>query len=213
MKKARKFLIKAQEIADKYGLTRLAIKISNEHDDLLRKLDLWEEIKESNAPLSTRINLALPSKQIERMIQKREISVSEISNEEPIFLLIISEGGIPIFSQSFGKGKNFEDHLFGGFLSAVNSFMNEKFSEGLDRVMFGEYTLLLISISPFFICYIFKGQSYSAQQRVGVFVEKMRNDDLTWETFNKFYQLNKEVQLKDVPTLQPLIKEIFEIVK
>ncbi|MHA2051654.1 MAG: tetratricopeptide repeat protein [Promethearchaeota archaeon] len=213
MTKARKLLTKAQEIADKYGLNRLAIKISNEHDNLLKRIDVWNRLKETKAPLSERMDLALPNEQMERMIRKREIIVPEVSSESPVFLLIISEGGIPIFSQSFEKDQTFEDHLFGGFFTAINTFINEKFSEGLDRVMFGEHTLLMNSCSPFFVCYIFKGQSYSAQQRVGVFVDKIRNDIPTWETFTKFYQLNKEIQLTDVPTLEPLIREIFEVVK
>ena len=83
------------------------------------------------------------------------------------------------------------------------------FSEGLDRVIFGEHTILVNSLSPFFICYVFKGQSYSAQQRIGIFIDKIQNDKPTWETFNKFYQSNKEVQLKDIPSLEPVIKEIF----
>ncbi|KKN25234.1 hypothetical protein LCGC14_0886880 [marine sediment metagenome] len=29
------------------------------------------------------------------------------------------------------------------------------------------------------------------------------------QTFKKFYQLNQEIQLKDIPSLLPLINEIF----
>ena len=37
IKKAQRFLIQAQQIAEKFGLKLLAIKISNEHDDLLKQ--------------------------------------------------------------------------------------------------------------------------------------------------------------------------------
>lgn len=98
---------------------------------------------------------------------------------------------------------------FGGFFTAINSFIREKFSEGLDRAIFGEHTLLMNSITPFFLCYIFKGQSYLAQQRVRAFTDKIQKDKLVWDTFEKFYRMNQEIQLKDIPSLESLIKDIF----
>ncbi|MFW9827977.1 MAG: tetratricopeptide repeat protein [Candidatus Thorarchaeota archaeon] len=209
MIKARQFLTKAQEIAEKYGLNRLAIRISNEHDELLKKLDVWENLKESQASLSERMKLARPNKQMERMIQKREIVVPELSDEDPIVLLIITEGGNPLFSESFVEEWTFEDHLFGGFLTAVNSFSGEMFSEGLNRANFGEYTIIINSLHPFLVCYLFKGQSYLAQQRVSKFIDHIRDDTTIWNTFNDYNQSCREVQLKDIPSLEPLIRKIF----
>ncbi|MHA2391901.1 MAG: hypothetical protein ACXAEX_08015 [Promethearchaeota archaeon] len=143
------------------------------------------------------------------MIKRRIVEVSELSDEQPVLLLIVSEGGTPLFSQSFVEHEDFEDHLFGGFFTAINSFINEKFSEGLDRAIFGEHTLLMNSVSPFFICYVFKGQSYSAQQRIGIFIEKIKDDEFIWQKFENFYQTNQEIQIKDVPSLEPLISKVF----
>ncbi|GAH26837.1 unnamed protein product, partial [marine sediment metagenome] len=42
VKAARRFLTQAQKIAESYGIKRLAIKISNEHDELLKQLNLWK---------------------------------------------------------------------------------------------------------------------------------------------------------------------------
>ncbi|MHA2391904.1 MAG: tetratricopeptide repeat protein [Promethearchaeota archaeon] len=209
LKEARKFFTQAQIIAEKYGIKRLAMKISHEHDILLNQLDRWDYLKKENASLTERIKLAGLNDQMETMIRKRQTEAPVLSDELPVFLLIISEGGTPLFSHSFVQDQEFEDHLFGGFFSAINSFINEKFSEGLDRAIFGEYTLLMSSISPFFMCYIFKGQSYSAQQRIGVFIDKIQNDKDIWQAFEKFYKVSQEIQLKDVPTLKPLIQEIF----
>ena len=206
---ARKLLTQGQRIAEKYGLTLLAKKISHEHDELLKQLTMWENLKELSAPLKERMELARLNEQMENMISKRAINGPELSDEEPIFILIVSEGGRPIFSQLFIKDQKFEDHLFGGFFSAINSFIGETFSEGLDRANFGEYKLLMNSLPPFFICYVFKGQSYSAQHKVKNFIEKIQNDELIWQTFNNFNQSNKEIQFKDIPSLKLLINEIF----
>ncbi|NVM35900.1 MAG: tetratricopeptide repeat protein [Candidatus Lokiarchaeota archaeon] len=209
LEKAQKLLTQGQKIAEKYGFSPLARKISNEHDKLLKQLSMWENLKESEASLNERIELARLNEQMENMIRKRAIEVPELSDEEPVFILIVSEGGRPIFSQSFIEDQSFEDHLFGGFFTAINSFISEKFSEGLDRATFGEHTLLMNSVSPFLMCYVFKGQSYSAQIRIRYFIDKIKHDEPVWQTFKKFHQVNKEVQLKDIPSLEPLINEIF----
>ena len=209
IKKAQQFLTQAQQIAEGFGLKLLAIKISNEHDELLKQINMWENLKESSSSLKERMEFARLNEQMENMIRKRAVEVPEPSDEEPVLLLIVSEGGMPIFSQSFVKDQTFEDHLFGGFFTAINSFINEKFSEGLDRATFGEHTLLMNSVSPFLMCYVFKGQSYLAQQRIRYFIDKIQNDEDIWQNFKNFYQLNKEIQLKDIPSLEPLINEIF----
>ncbi len=209
LEEARKLLTQGQKIAENYGLSLLAKKISNEHDELLKQLKVWENLKESKAPLKERIELASLNEQMENMMHKRAIEGLELSNEEPVYILIVTEGGRPIFSQSFIEDQKFEDHLFGGFFSAINSFIGEMFSEGLDRASFGEHTLLMHSVPPFFMCYVFKGQSYSAQQKVIEFIDKIQTNDLIWHTFNKFNQANKEIQKKDIPSLEPLINEIF----
>ena len=209
LKETRRLLTQGQQIAEKFGLKLLAMKISNEHDKLLKQLSMWENLKESKASLNERMELAQLNEQMENMIRKRAIEVPELSDEEPVFILIVSEGGRPIFSQSFIKDQKFEDHLLGGFLSAINSFIGEMFSEGLDRVSFGEHTLLVNPVPPFFMCYLFKGQSYSAQHRIRYFIDKIRNDEPVWQTFNKFNQVSREIHLKDIPSLEPLINEIF----
>ncbi|MFX1343873.1 MAG: tetratricopeptide repeat protein [Promethearchaeota archaeon] len=209
IKKAQRFLTQAQQIAERFGLKLLAIKISNEYDELLKQLNIWEKLKESSPSLKERMEFARLNEQMENMIQKRAIKVPDLSDEEPVLLLIVSEGGRPFFSQLFVKDQTFEDHLFGGFFTAINSFISEKFSEGLDRAIFGKHTLLMKSIAPFFMCYIFKGQSYLAQQRIRYFIDKIQNDELIWQNFIKFYQLNQEIQVKEIPSLESLIKDIF----
>ncbi len=209
MKAARRYLTKAQKIAEKYGLTLLAKKISREHDELLKQLDLWEKLKELNIPLSERWKLAGMNKQMEQILEKRTIDVPELSEEQPVCLLIITEGGMPLFSQSFVEEKSFESHLFGGFLTSIDYFVKEMFSEGLDRAIFGEYTLLMKSIPPFFISYIFKGDSYYALQKLKYFLENAQREDVIWQNLLKFFQANQSIHLKDIPLLESLITETF----
>ena len=209
LKEAQRLLAQAQKIAEKYKIIKLARKISNEHDELLKQLAIWEKMDKTDVSLPERLKLARINVQMENMTKRRAIDVPELSDEEPVHLLIVSEGGTPFFSQSFIEDKSFEDDIFGSFFTAINSFINEKFSEGLDRASFGDYTLLMNSASPFLMCYVYKGQSYSAQQRLRYFIEKIQSDNEVWGAFEKYFQTNQEIQLKDIPSLKPLIKEIF----
>jgi len=209
MKAARRFLTQAQRIAESYGIKRLAMKISYEHDELIKQINMWEKLKKSEASLSERWKLAGLKKQMENMVRKRRIEIPELSDEEPILLLIISEGGIPFFSQSFIEDKSFESHLFGGFLTTIDYFIKEMFSEGLDRAVFGEHTLIMRSIPPFFISYIFKGDSYHALQKLDFFKDQIQKVGEIWQNLLKSFQINKVIELKDNPLLESLIIETF----
>jgi len=209
VKAARRFLTQAQKIAESYGIKRLAMKISYEHDELLKQSKMWKNLKESEISMTERWKLAGLSEQMEKMVRKRRIEVPELSDEEPVLLLIVSEGGVPFFSQSFIEDKSFESHLFGGFLTTIDYFIKEIFSEGLDRAIFGEYTLLMKSIPPFFISYIFKGNSYYALQKINNFTDIIQKDDYIWKKLLMYFQANQTIQLKDVPLLDSLITETF----
>ncbi len=209
IKSARLFLTQAQKIAESYSMKRLAMKISFEHDELLKQLNLWEKLKESGAPLTERWKLAGLNEQMQKMVKRQSIEIQEQSDEEPILLLIVSEGGRALFSHSFIEDKSFESHLFGGFLTSIDYFIRELFSEGLDRAIFGEYTLLMKSSPPFFISYIFKGNSYSALQKLDCFIEQIQRKEDIWQKILKSFQINQSIKLNDIPVLESLITEIF----
>ena len=209
LKEARRLLTQGQRIAERYELKLLAIKISNEHDELLKQLNMWENLKESNSSLKERMEFARLNEQMENMLRKRVVEPDEIRDEESVVILIISTGGTPIFSQSFAEGWSFQDHLFGGFLSAINSFSGEMFSQGLDRAIFGEYTILMNAVSPFIICYLFKGQSFLAQQRMKQFTHTLQTDKKIWETIKNYYKAHRLIQETDVPSLDLLVNEVF----
>lgn len=205
----RRFLTEAQKLAENYELNKLAMKISNEHDELLKQLNVWENLKESDVSLSERMKLADLNRQMENVFRKRIIDASELSDENPVLILIVSQGGSPIFSQPFIKEWSYENHLFGGFLTAINSFSDEVFSKGLERAKFGDYTVISKSIPSFLIFYLFKGQSFQAQKRIGYFAEAIQEENEIWQKFQKFYEANREIQLNDIPLLNSLLNDVF----
>jgi len=82
IKKAQRFLIQAQQIANRFNLNQLTKKIANEHDDLLTKLDLWEKLKEIDAPMSERMKLARMDDQIVGMVQNLTMLTPQVTEEK-----------------------------------------------------------------------------------------------------------------------------------
>ncbi len=82
VKKSRRFLTQAQQIAERHHLNKLALEISSEHKNLIDRRELWEQLKDSEAPLSERFELAQISEQMERMHRARVMIKTQIIEEK-----------------------------------------------------------------------------------------------------------------------------------
>ena len=114
-----------------------------------------------------------------------------------------------MFSYSFSQELSFEDDIISSFISAFNTFSGELFSKGLDRARFGDYIILLESLDSYSVCYLFKGQSFSAKQKLTSFIEEMQNKPTIREALDKYYKTSQVAELKDLPQIEILIKDIF----
>ena len=206
---SKKLLSQAQSLAETHKLQYFAQKISSEHDLLLEQQEIWDRLKESNAPMSDRIKLAAFDGIIKRMQGIRGLKSPELEEEQPVLLLIIAEGGVLTFSYPFKAEKKFDDELFGGFITAFKSFSSEFFSKGLDRAKFGDDIMLMDTLGSFSICYLFKGQSYPAKQKLTKFTERIQDTTSILQTLEKFYKTSQVAELKDLPQIENLIKDIF----
>ncbi len=141
--------------------------------------------------------------------EKPSSTTEELVDEEPVVLLIITAGGVLLFSYPFVDEWKRDDVLFGSFLSAFNSFSDEFFSEEFDRAKFGQYTVLMESVANFSICYLFKGRTSLAAKKLAKFAQEIQNKSSISQTLEKFYKTSRVVELKDIPSLESLITEIF----
>ena len=82
IKKAQRLLTQAQQIAKKFGLNLLAKKIDSENEDLLKKLDLWENLKETSAPIADRLRLVRLDEKIIGMIYNRALLTPQVTEEK-----------------------------------------------------------------------------------------------------------------------------------
>ena len=67
----------------------------------------------------------------------------------------------------------------------------------------------VLIIPPFFISYIFKGDSYYALQKISYFKNQIQKEKNVWQNLLKSFQVNQTIKLKDFPILESLITEIF----
>ncbi|GAG02665.1 unnamed protein product, partial [marine sediment metagenome] len=82
IKKAQRFLIQAQQIAKRFNLNQLTMRITNEQEDLLKKLDIWERLKEAGAPMAERFELARLDDQIVGMVQNLTTLKPQVTEEK-----------------------------------------------------------------------------------------------------------------------------------
>ena len=183
---ARILLNQAQHIAEQDGLHQLARRISSEYDALLEEQDIWAELSKEKAPISERVKAAHIDEHVERMAKLQEADGPEIVNEEPIqFMLMAAYGGYNVVSKEFQEGFKVDESLVSGFISALTTFSDEVFSQPLDRIKVGEYIMLLRAELPFLFCYVFKGESYPAMQKMNQLIETLKNDTPLWRKLER----------------------------
>jgi len=57
--------------------------------------------------------------------------------------------------------------------------------------------------------YLFKGQTYHAKQKVVKFAEQIQKTTSIRQTLDKYYKTSQVLALKDSPSLENLITDIF----
>jgi len=206
---ARHSINQAQIIAEKHGLKNLAIKISRENDNLIKNLAVFEQMKLENDPIESRLEKINLEEQINDMLHKNKFTIPELNDEDPVLLMIMAPGGVPLYTHVFKDEWNVDDHLFSGFLSAFNSFSDEIFSKGFDRAVFGNYSILMNSIENFKIAYIFLGPSYLAKQRFTQLSDKIQNSATIQEKLKHSNKSGRVLHPIEMPELEAQIQELF----
>ena len=79
---ARRLFIQAQQVAERHGLSWLHKKIMTEHEKLVSQLTLWEQLKELNATITERMELARISEQMNLMLRNRRIMTTQSTEDK-----------------------------------------------------------------------------------------------------------------------------------
>ncbi|MFX1573670.1 MAG: tetratricopeptide repeat protein [Promethearchaeota archaeon] len=81
---ARRLFTQSTQIAKRYELKQLIQKISDENKEFIEKVDLWEHLKEIEAPLSDRLKLIRLDPEFESIIRRRTILTANIKEEKVV---------------------------------------------------------------------------------------------------------------------------------
>jgi tetratricopeptide (TPR) repeat protein len=112
IKSSQRFLTQAQRIAERYSLNHLTTKITNESEDLLKKLDLWERLKASGAPIAERLELARLDEKIVGMVFKNTLPFTPLTEEKVTIsketkICLVCRGEVLRFSYICECGANY----------------------------------------------------------------------------------------------------------
>ncbi|MFW9914397.1 MAG: tetratricopeptide repeat protein [Candidatus Thorarchaeota archaeon] len=208
---ARRFLTRAQQIADEWDLRLLAMKVSSEHDALLNQLNLWETLVQRNASLPERLEIVQLEKLIGSMIRRRTIDDSQVPPEDPVMLLILSENGLCIFSKLFFSRPQVEDQLVAAFLTAITKLGTSIFeeSERVDRIVYQEHILALKPLGALIFCYAFKGQSYNALRKLDRLTSTIQGSTVAWSGLNRVVKTSQTLKRVEKAKIEEVVNKII----
>jgi len=185
--KAKSLLTQAQLIAEEKNLHRLILKIDREYDLLLSQAKQWARLKEEDASLEKRMSMLQIDDLIQSMTSKREIEMLEYTQENPVYLLVLSQNGKSLFTRKFLTLSTLDDALIGGFIAAINSFAIEIFETTghIEIIKHQEYTLIIKVEEDLLFAYVYKGQSFTALSKLTEYVEKISSVKYLWNSLKE----------------------------
>ena len=144
-----------------------------------------------------------------RMIDKRSVDIPKLQAEEPVLLIIVYEGGVTVYSQKFSQKEMIDEMFVGGFLTAIDAFMHQTFATGgsIERIQHQEYTLLLKIENPLLFCYVFKGQSFTAIQKLDSIIKEIKKSTSIWQALTN--NLGVELGITENELIEELANQVF----
>ncbi|MHA2093821.1 MAG: tetratricopeptide repeat protein [Candidatus Hodarchaeales archaeon] len=206
---AKRLIDQAQTIAEDKGLHKLAIAISREYDTIVDQINTFD-LKTGNLEPKSELEIEKVESLLDRMTtQNITAAVSKAIPEKPEMLLIITEGGMTLFTHHFHPEDRIKSQLVGGFLSAIDSFSNEIFSSSIERVNLGEFRLIFHSHLFLTFAYVFKGESYSAIKKMKSLISSLESVDDIWNSFKENVKTGKLLSGKQESVIKGFLKKIF----
>lgn len=131
------------------------------------------------------------------------------SQYEPVLLMVLSKSGIPVYDSKFSDLIDVNKNTLGSIITAITHFSTHFFSVGFDRGKFGQFTICMEETPAVRTCYIFKGESYTAQKKLKKFTQEIQSRDEIWRLFKHLEFNSLVIRRKENPALKELVDEIF----
>ena len=145
----------------------------------------------------------------ETTLQVIENPLEEGLEGTAIMLLVLSSSGLSLFSAPFLSEEMIDDQMLAGFLNAVDNFGRHVFSRPLNQVNLGEYTVLMKPDDQMIPCYIFKGQSHSAAQKLEEFMDTLRCTPAAWQALVRTIETGRMLNEEEHVMIEELATQVF----
>lgn len=206
---ARNYLQQARQITEDKGYKKLAMEIPRMQKIIDSYFDFdSRETEETVTSLERKITTPV-NDDVMRLVNKRSVDMPKLQDEEPVLLIIVYEGGVTIFSRKFSQKEMIDEMFVGGFLTAIDAFMHQTFATGgsIERIKHQEYTLLLKAETPLLFCYVYKGQSFSAIQKLDKVIDGLKNTVTIWHALKN--NPGEQLSEKEKEFIDNLAERVF----
>jgi hypothetical protein len=139
----------------------------------------------------------------------RTTEISKVPEEEPVSLLILDKRGRLVFSKIFDLKTDINDSLIEEFLPTIQSFSLDIISQSFDRGKLNEYIVLIKQVDDFLVCYVFRGESYFAQQKISQFIQFIRDNELIQQVLSWAAHTNQPLGSTEQALLEDTLNDIF----
>jgi hypothetical protein len=94
-------------------------------------------------------------------------------------------------------------------MTAIYSFSSEVFSQTLERLKIGKYTVIIQRNEPILFCYVYEGQSYSALNKINTLSTAILEDKKIVEDIDKSTKTGTKLKGEYKKTVDHLIDNLF----
>jgi tetratricopeptide (TPR) repeat protein len=205
LEEAKELISKAQYIAKEKGLVKLAIKISNEYDKLLEKMDRWEEFTERLPSIADKLELTHLEDQLNMVIKGSMASDAQLEVEFPVLFTSISETGSILFSENFDEKLSIDD------LKEIMTDINKKIREEsvIKRHRIKDYSYIIERINSLNFCYVFVGRAYISENKMQNFTDLLYTESSLLEDLKTISHLGGSLEVQVRMKITRIIDDIF----
>ncbi len=174
---ARRLMTQAMLTAEEKGFNHLKEQISQEYNELIQILDEREtdaHLTMDNILKLAQLNDASTLEEFVSHLLRGSVPIIEdLYQDIPILFLILGSNGTLLFSIEFSEDISVNPYLISNFLSAIQTFSQEVFSQVINRMKIGEYTVILMPYRTLLFVYAYKGSSYASLKKMKLFLEQI----------------------------------------
>ncbi|MCE7748274.1 MAG: tetratricopeptide repeat protein [Candidatus Heimdallarchaeota archaeon] len=206
---AQNILTEALEIAEEKGIIKIAIKISNEHDNLLDQIDLWEDFTMKLPTIAEKLELSHIEDRLKQIVGRRSALGPEVESESelPVMFLMQSQDGIILYSGYFDE--NLGERIYDEVLLTIKNTFSPSVDKKQVRVKNKEFTFLIDEVNKIYVSYIFIGKSYNGIKKLNKFIEIVDSNKDIKKMIENAIRSNQSLNSEERTSLSSYIEEIF----